>query len=101
MYPRLFELPWSAGPFGPITVYTYGVLLAAASALAEPPSKAPPSRGEATPRGATPEADAGASKDKKPGKDSAAESAAKDAIKKLSESQPTTAVCSRRLGFDR
>ncbi len=30
MYPRLFELPWSAGPFGPITVYTYGVLLAAA-----------------------------------------------------------------------
>ena len=30
MYPRLFELPWSAGPFGPIAVYTYGVLLAAA-----------------------------------------------------------------------
>ncbi len=30
MYPRLFELPWSVGNFGPITVYTYGVLLAAA-----------------------------------------------------------------------
>jgi phosphatidylglycerol:prolipoprotein diacylglycerol transferase len=30
MYPRLFELPWSVGSFGPITVYTYGVLLAAA-----------------------------------------------------------------------
>lgn len=30
MYPRLFELPWSIGSFGPITVYTYGVLLAAA-----------------------------------------------------------------------
>jgi phosphatidylglycerol:prolipoprotein diacylglycerol transferase len=30
MYPRLFELPLSLGPLGPITVYTYGVLLAAA-----------------------------------------------------------------------
>src|SRR5258706_1952553 len=30
MYPRLFELPWSVGSFGPITVYTDGVLLAAA-----------------------------------------------------------------------
>ena len=30
MYPRLFELPWSIGSLGPITVYTYGVLLAAA-----------------------------------------------------------------------
>src|SRR6476620_11231730 len=30
MYPRLFELPWTVGSFGPITVYTYGVLLAAA-----------------------------------------------------------------------
>jgi phosphatidylglycerol---prolipoprotein diacylglyceryl transferase len=30
MYPRLFELPWSIPRFGPITVYTYGVLLAAA-----------------------------------------------------------------------
>jgi phosphatidylglycerol---prolipoprotein diacylglyceryl transferase len=33
MYPRLFELPWSIGSFGPITVYTYGVLLAAAYLL--------------------------------------------------------------------
>ena len=33
MYPRLFELPWSIGPMGPITVYTYGVLLAAAYLL--------------------------------------------------------------------
>lgn len=33
MYPRLFELPWSIGAFGPITVYTYGVLLAAAYLL--------------------------------------------------------------------
>jgi phosphatidylglycerol---prolipoprotein diacylglyceryl transferase len=30
MHPKLFELPWSVGNFGPITVYTYGVLLAAA-----------------------------------------------------------------------
>ena len=33
MYPRLFELPWSIPYFGPITVYTYGVLLAAAYLL--------------------------------------------------------------------
>jgi len=33
MYPRLFELPWSIPFFGPITVYTYGVLLAAAYLL--------------------------------------------------------------------
>jgi phosphatidylglycerol:prolipoprotein diacylglycerol transferase len=33
MYPRLFEVPWSIGSFGPITVYTYGVLLAAAYLL--------------------------------------------------------------------
>ena len=33
MYPKLFELPWSIGEFGPITVYTYGVLLAAAYLL--------------------------------------------------------------------
>jgi phosphatidylglycerol:prolipoprotein diacylglycerol transferase len=33
MYPRLFELPWSIPRFGPITVYTYGVLLAAAYLL--------------------------------------------------------------------
>jgi phosphatidylglycerol---prolipoprotein diacylglyceryl transferase len=33
MYPRLLELPWSIGDFGPITVYTYGVLLAAAYLL--------------------------------------------------------------------
>ena len=33
MYPRLLELPWSIGAFGPITVYTYGVLLAAAYLL--------------------------------------------------------------------
>ena len=30
MHPRLFELPWSIPRFGPVTVYTYGVLLAAA-----------------------------------------------------------------------
>ena len=33
MYPRLFELPWSIPRFGPVTVYTYGVLLAAAYLL--------------------------------------------------------------------
>jgi phosphatidylglycerol---prolipoprotein diacylglyceryl transferase len=33
MYPKLFELPWSIPRFGPITVYTYGVLLAAAYLL--------------------------------------------------------------------
>ena len=33
MYPRLFELPWSIPFFGPITVYTYGVLLAAAGCM--------------------------------------------------------------------
>src|SRR5947207_3847196 len=33
MYPRLFEFPWSIPYFGPITVYTYGVLLAAAYLL--------------------------------------------------------------------
>jgi phosphatidylglycerol:prolipoprotein diacylglycerol transferase len=33
MYPRLFELPWSIPYLGPITVYTYGVLLAAAYLL--------------------------------------------------------------------
>jgi phosphatidylglycerol---prolipoprotein diacylglyceryl transferase len=33
MHPRLFELPWSIPVFGPITVYTYGVLLAAAYLL--------------------------------------------------------------------
>ncbi len=33
MYPRLFELPWSLPSYGPITVYTYGVLLAAAYLL--------------------------------------------------------------------
>jgi phosphatidylglycerol:prolipoprotein diacylglycerol transferase len=33
MHPRLFELPWSIPYFGPITVYTYGVLLAAAYLL--------------------------------------------------------------------
>jgi phosphatidylglycerol---prolipoprotein diacylglyceryl transferase len=33
MYPRLLELPWSIPRFGPITVYTYGVLLAAAYLL--------------------------------------------------------------------
>jgi phosphatidylglycerol:prolipoprotein diacylglycerol transferase len=33
MYPRLFELPFSIPRFGPITVYTYGVLLAAAYLL--------------------------------------------------------------------
>ena len=30
MHPRLFELPWDIAYVGPITVYTYGVLLAAA-----------------------------------------------------------------------
>src|SRR3977135_1017487 len=33
MYPRLFELPWSLPSYGPITVYTYAVLLAAAYLL--------------------------------------------------------------------
>src|SRR6476620_8571892 len=33
MHPILFELPWSVGSFGRITVYTYGVLLAAAYLL--------------------------------------------------------------------
>jgi phosphatidylglycerol---prolipoprotein diacylglyceryl transferase len=33
MYPRLFELPWSIPYLGAITVYTYGVLLAAAYLL--------------------------------------------------------------------
>jgi phosphatidylglycerol---prolipoprotein diacylglyceryl transferase len=33
MHPILFQLPWSIGSFGPITVYTYGVLLAAAYLL--------------------------------------------------------------------
>ena len=33
MHPILFSFPWSIGSFGPITVYTYGVLLAAAYLL--------------------------------------------------------------------
>jgi phosphatidylglycerol:prolipoprotein diacylglycerol transferase len=33
MYPRLFELPWSLPLVGPLTIYTYGVLLAAAYLL--------------------------------------------------------------------
>ena len=33
MHPILFSLPWSIPRFGPITVYTYGVLLAAAYLL--------------------------------------------------------------------
>src|SRR6266581_5263828 len=33
MHPRLFELPWSLPLLGSITVYTYGVLLAAAYLL--------------------------------------------------------------------
>jgi phosphatidylglycerol---prolipoprotein diacylglyceryl transferase len=33
MHPKLFELPWSIPLLGPITVYTYGVLLAAAYLL--------------------------------------------------------------------
>jgi phosphatidylglycerol:prolipoprotein diacylglycerol transferase len=33
MYPRLLELPWSVPYLGPITIYTYGVLLAAAYLL--------------------------------------------------------------------
>ncbi len=33
MHPKLFELPWSIPFLGPITVYTYGVLLAAAYLL--------------------------------------------------------------------
>jgi phosphatidylglycerol:prolipoprotein diacylglycerol transferase len=33
MHPRLFELPWAIPYLGPITVYTYGVLLAAAYLL--------------------------------------------------------------------
>ncbi len=33
MYPKLFELPWSIPYLGTITVYTYGVLLAAAYLL--------------------------------------------------------------------
>src|SRR6185436_6234381 len=33
MYPRLLELPWTAPYIGEITIYTYGVLLAAAYLL--------------------------------------------------------------------
>src|SRR5476649_1823476 len=33
MHPRLFDLPFSLPSYGPITVYTYGVLLAAAYLL--------------------------------------------------------------------
>src|SRR5262245_42064505 len=33
MHPKLFELPWSLPVVGPITVYTYGVMLAAAYLL--------------------------------------------------------------------
>src|SRR5258707_14885307 len=33
MYPRLLELPWSVPLLGEITIYTYGVLLAAAYLL--------------------------------------------------------------------
>src|SRR5712691_1890172 len=33
MYPRLLELPWTVPYLGPITLYTYGVLLAAAYLL--------------------------------------------------------------------
>src|SRR3954469_2790419 len=33
MYPKLLELPWAIPHLGPITIYTYGVLLAAAYLL--------------------------------------------------------------------
>ena len=33
MYPRLFELPWALPGVGQITIYTYGLLLAAAYLL--------------------------------------------------------------------
>ena len=33
MYPKLLELPWTIPRFGAVTVYTYGVLLAAAYLL--------------------------------------------------------------------
>src|SRR6266446_6232706 len=33
MYPRLLELPWTVPLLGQITIYTYGVLLAAAYLL--------------------------------------------------------------------
>src|SRR5258708_9276059 len=33
MHPILFKLPWALPRFGPLTVYTYGVLLAAAYLL--------------------------------------------------------------------
>src|SRR3954465_3322107 len=33
MYPKLFELPWTIPRFGTLTIYTYGVLLAAAYLL--------------------------------------------------------------------
>src|SRR5437588_3793120 len=33
MYPRLLELPWTIPRFGTLTIYTYGVLLAAAYLL--------------------------------------------------------------------
>jgi phosphatidylglycerol:prolipoprotein diacylglycerol transferase len=33
MYPKLFELPWTIPHFGTLTIYTYGVLLAAAYLL--------------------------------------------------------------------
>ena len=33
MYPRLLELPWTVPFLGEVTIYTYGVLLAAAYLL--------------------------------------------------------------------
>ena len=33
MYPRLLELPWTVPLLGQLTIYTYGVLLAAAYLL--------------------------------------------------------------------
>src|SRR3954462_2869352 len=33
MYPKLLELPWTIPRFGTMTIYTYGVLLAAAYLL--------------------------------------------------------------------
>ena len=83
------------------TALAAGCVLAIGALLtpvaAEPPSKAPPGKSEATPWGARPEADGNQNKAEKPAKGAVDEAAAKDAIRKLSESQPTTAEEKERL----